>query len=262
MDEYNVRTETYTAVPKLTMAASSIIGTRKYQQDSYACIETPSGCLAVVCDGMGGLEGGEKASSLVVRNLLEDYIRLTDGDIRRFLKVGAIKLDKKVFHIAGDNGEALGAGTTLAAVHVLDGRMSWVSVGDSKIYVLRSGELHCIVREHNYRLLLNEMLSNGKLTKEQYHAEEGQAEALISYLGIGELSLMDTDEKPLQLLAGDMVILCSDGLYKSLSEDKIKAVIADNDFDLQRAANELTATALRTAARGQDNTTVILLRYS
>lgn len=262
MDEHNMPTETYTPVPKLTMVASSIIGTRKYQQDSYGCIETPQGCLAVVCDGMGGLEGGEKASGLSVRTLLEDYIRLTDGDIRRFLKVEAIKLDKRVYHITGDNGEPLGAGTTLVAVHILDGRMSWVSVGDSKIYVLRGGDLHCIVREHNYRLLLNELMTSGKLTKEQYHAEEGQAEALISYLGLGELSLIDTDEKPLQLLAGDMVLLCSDGLYKSLSEDKMKAIIADNDFDLQRAANELTAAALRQSSRSQDNTTVILLRYS
>ncbi len=262
MADYTVPTETYTPVPKVTMAVSSIIGTRKYQQDSYGCIETPLGCLAVVCDGMGGLEGGEKASSLAVRNLLEDYISLTESDIRRFLKVEAIKLDKRVFHISDENGEPLGAGTTLAAVHIQDGQMNWISVGDSKIYVLRSGELHCIVREHNYRLLLNEMLSDGKLTKEQYHAQEAQAEALISYLGLGELVLMDTNEKPLQLLAGDMILLCSDGLYKSLSEDKIKAVIADNDFDLERAARELTAAALHTASHAQDNTTVILLHYA
>lgn len=262
MDQHNTPTETYTPVPKLTMVASSIIGTRQYQQDAYGCIETPMGCLAIVCDGIGGLQGGEKASQLVVRGLLEDYIRQTDGDIRRFLRVEAIKLDKRVAHITGDQGEPLSAGTTLAAVHVRDGKMSWVSVGDSKIYVLRGGELHCIVREHNYRLLLNELLMNGKLTKEQYHAEERQAEALISYLGVGELSLIDTDEKPLQLLAGDKVLLCSDGLYKSLSDDKIKAIIADNDFDLQRAADELTASALRVSPKAQDNTTVVLLRYS
>ena len=257
MDENNIVTEKYTAVPRVAAAVSYIIGTRKYQQDSYGCIETPQGCLAVVCDGMGGLEGGEQASSLVIKSMLEDYIRLTEGDIRRFLRVEAIKLDKKVFHLTGDDGRQLGAGTTMAAVHILNGKMSWASVGDSKIYILRGGELHCIVREHNYRMLLHEMYEQKKITIEQYHAAESQAAALISYL-----SLSDTDEKPLQLLEGDKVLICSDGLYRSLSEDRIKAVIDDNDFDLQRAARELTAAALRCAKKGQDNTTVILLRYA
>ena len=63
-DEHNIATEKYQPDLKSYMYASSIVGTRKYQQDSYGCIETPVGCLAVVCDGMGGLEGGERASGL------------------------------------------------------------------------------------------------------------------------------------------------------------------------------------------------------
>ena len=103
---------------------------------------------------------------------------------------------------------------------------------------------------------------NGKITLEKYRAEESKAEALISFLGIGSVSLMDVNAAPLELMQGDIILLCSDGLYKSLSDDRILAIITDNDFDMQRAADELTAAALRYSGRGQDNTTVAILQYT
>ena len=260
-EEHNIATEKYEPIPSVTMVASSIMGTRKYQQDSYACIETPMGDLAVVCDGMGGLEGGERASGLGIQTLLEDYIRLTDPDVRSFLYREVVKIDDMVAHISDETGRPIGAGSTIVAVHIKDGVMHWVSVGDSKIYVVRGGTMQCIVREHNYRLMLNEMYINGKLTLEQYRSEESKAEALISFLGIGGVSLVDLSEAPVQLMPGDQILLCSDGLYKSLSDERILAILTDNYFDLQRAADELTAAALRYAGRGQDNTTVVLVRY-
>ena len=258
-DERNIPTVKYE--PRAETFASSIMGTRKYQQDSYACLETPEGSLAVVCDGMGGLEGGERASALVIRTLLEDYITGSITDIRKFFR-NEIKLtDGLVCKISDDNGRPIGAGTTIVAVHIKDGEMNWISVGDSKIYVIRNNELHCIVREHNYRLMLNSMYSKGEITLEQYRSEEPKAEALISFLGIGNVSLIDENEAPLKLLQGDIVLLCSDGLYKSLSDERILAVLSDNYFDMQRAADELTAAALSYSGRGQDNTTVVIVKY-
>lgn len=257
--ESNIPTVKYE--PQAEMFASSIMGTRKYQQDSYACLETPAGSLAVVCDGMGGLEGGEKASGLAVRTLLESYITDSITDIRKFFRNEVKVIDSLVCGISDANGRSIGAGTTIVAVHICDGEMNWVSVGDSKIYVIRNNELHCIVREHNYRLMLNSMYANGEITLEQYRSEEKKAEALISFLGIGNVSLIDENEAPLKLLQGDIVLLCSDGLYKSLSDERILAVISDNYFDLQRAADELTANALTYSGRGQDNTTVIIVKY-
>lgn len=261
-DEHNIATEKYKPDLKVFMFASSIVGTRKYQQDSYACVETPGGCLGVVCDGMGGLEGGERASALAVKTLVEDYIRCSGGDMRTFFRNEIVKADDLVYHISDDTGRLIGAGSTIVAVHIKDGLMNWISVGDSKIYVIRKQAIRCIVREHNYRLTLNEMYMNGKITLEKYRAEESKAEALISFLGIGSVSLMDVNEAPLELMQGDIILLCSDGLYKSLSDDRILAIITDNDFDMQRAADELTAAALRYSGRGQDNTTVAILQYT
>ena len=247
--------------PEMKYYASSIVGTRKYQQDSYACIETPEGILAVICDGMGGLEGGERASGLAVRTLVEDYISGSIANIRKFLRNEAIRIDSMVTKLCDDNGRPLGAGTTMVAVYIDNGCMDWISVGDSKIYVIRNNTIQCIVREHNYRMMLNDMYMKGEITLEQYRSKEHKAEALISFLGIGSVSLIDESENSLQLMQGDIILLCSDGLYKSLSEQMILAVISDNYFDMQRAADELTDAALRYSSKSQDNTTVVLLHY-
>ena len=254
-------TEEYTPQHRLEITASSVIGTRKYQQDSYGSIETEQGALALICDGMGGLQGGEIASALAVRMMLEDYIRLKTEDIPAFLKRNVCEIDRRVYQLKDEYGRQLGAGSTLAAVHIKDGLMRWISVGDSKIYVFRDNELHCIVREHNYLLMLNELYTSGQITIEQYRHEQSDAEALISYLGMGNVSLMDTEERPLRLLSGDIVLICSDGLYKTLSDRQIEAVIKDNSFAFGRTADVLTQEVMRKVRRSQDNTTVLLLNY-
>ena len=261
-DEHNIVTERMYPIPSAQVYASSIMGTRKYQQDAYGCIDTPLGTLAAVCDGMGGLAGGERASALGINTLLKDYICSGRGDILGFFDEVVKKIDRGVVNLKDENGRHLGAGTTLVAVHIKSGIMHWVSVGDSKIYLVRDGGMLCLVREHNYRLMLNEMYLKGEINLEQYRAEEPKAEALISYLGIGDVSLIDESEDPLQLRPDDIILLCSDGLYKSLTEQQILAILQDNWFDLQRAADELTAAALEYAVRGQDNTTVVIVRYA
>ena len=118
-------------------------------------------------------------------------------------------------------------------------------------------------REHNYRLTLQESLRSGLITQEQYEAEEkrGRADALISYLGISRLNLMDINRAPLEMMDGDMVLLCSDGLFKSLNDSQIKALVKDNDIDMDIAADRLCQMALSKRRGGQDNTSVLLLQY-
>lgn len=259
-NESNVLTEKYIPQMKVEVSASSIIGTRKYQQDSYGYADTDKGCLAIVCDGMGGLAGGERASALGVRTMLEDFIRTPFSDAPAFLKQEAEKIDEMVFLLRDENGRQLGAGTTMVAVYIKDDKLNFISVGDSKIYILRSHIMSCLVREHNYRLILDEQLRRGGISREDYARESVQAEALISYLGIGDLSLIDSNQEPLTLYPGDVILLCSDGVYKTLSEDMIHAVLEDNYFDSDRAAEELTSSAMRYAGRSQDNTTAVLVR--
>ena len=70
---------------------------------------------------------------------------------------------------------------------------------------------------------------------------------------------MEINQNPFQLFRGDRVLLCSDGVYKSLNDDQIKALLDDNDIDLNIAAKRICSMALRYGGRGQDNTTLIVL---
>lgn len=261
LEEHNIITEKYNIKCNAHMYSSSIIGTRKYQQDSFACLEVENSSLAVVCDGMGGLNGGEQASSISVETLINDFVRVMPDDCSNFLYDEAKKLDKIVYRLKDEKGNLLEAGTTIVSVIVRDNMLYWLSVGDSKIYILRDNLLYCIVSEHNYRLTLDNLLKSGKITIEKYKSEEYRAEALISFLGIGNVSLIEVNGNPFELIEGDVVLLCSDGLYKSLSEEQIKAIIKDNYFDYQKAADTLTKSALEFSNGAQDNTTVILISY-
>ena len=251
---------------RIEISASSVIGTRRKQQDSYVYFRTDKGSLACVCDGMGGLSGGERSSALCTRMLAEDFLReaplCAPSD---FFGWESDKLDEAVSSLRTEAGEPLGSGTTIVAVYLeeKDDRynMSWLSVGDSRIYVLRNGHIDCIVREHNYRAVLNSLLRKGSITPEKYRIEQFKGEALTSYLGMGGLTLRDISHEPLPLIEGDFILLCSDGLYRAMSDDMIAAVIEDNSFDTERAANELVRTASELSDRGQDNTTAVLVSY-
>lgn len=151
----------------------------------------------------------------------------------------------------------------MVGVYCRKNLLYWVSVGDSRIYIIRGGQIVRQTRDHNYRLLLKEQLSAGQISQEFYDQEEKtpQAEALISFLGMDGLRVIDGKQQAISLLPGDIVLLCSDGVYKSLTDSQIHAMVRDNDIDMNIAADRLTAMALRYGVKGQDNTTVILLRY-
>lgn len=247
------------------VGSSSILGTRSYQQDFGYFYMGEQEALAVICDGMGGLEGGERASRTAVELIARDFKKKKPAreEMASFLRQEADRMDRAVAALTDDRGKPLKAGTTLVAVYCSRGRLTAVSVGDSRIYLIREQNIITLNREHNYRLMLKEQLAAGQITKEFYEKEEKtpQAEALTSFIGMDGLRIVDIMEDPMPLKQGDIVMLCSDGVYKSLNNSQVLAMVRDNDIDLEIAADRTTAMALRYGVRGQDNTTVILLRY-
>ena len=172
-------------------------------------------------------------------------------------------MDQSVAELKDERGRRLKAGTTLIAVYCREEKLTWISVGDSRIYHIRGQNIVTLNREHNYRLMLENQLNAGLITREFYEKEEKtpQAEALTSFIGMNGLRIVDITEKPVILRKGDIVMLCSDGIYKSLNSSQVLAMVRDNDLDMNIAADRTTAMALRYGVRGQDNTTVILLKY-
>lgn len=243
----------------------SILGNRKSQQDFAGIAEKKEQLLAVVCDGMGGMQGGELASRLVVQNLIQDYqkIEVSKTEIPDFFKEEAVCADRLVSELEGVDGQRLRAGTTMVAVMMMESEMQWISIGDSRIYLLREQHLIQLTRDHNYKERLKDDLKEKKITEQLYDREikSKKAEALTSYLGINGLRQIDMSQKPFALQDGDQILLCSDGIYKSLGKRQIEAMLVDNQVDTWIAVKRLVNMAWQQAEKRQDNATAVLLSY-
>ena len=243
------------------IGTSSVIGSRKSQQDSVFGYESAGWALGIVCDGMGGLCGGDIASRVALESIADAWFTKKDivDNIPDFFRTEAICADRKVYGQETADGSRLNAGTTVVAAIIQEKGLYWLSVGDSKLYFIRGQEILSLNIEHNYRFQLNRRLKQGQMTAQQYAAEEYKAEALTSFLGIGDLTQMDINKEAYPLMDGDIVLLTSDGLYRSLLEEEILSIVAANRTNMQQAANALTAAVK--GRKKQDNTSVVILQY-
>lgn len=246
--------------------AHSIIGTRKSQQD-YVYIPDASldpalllqrGKLCLVCDGMGGMQGGEQASRQCAQVLYSSFYQGPDLAPVDFFRQAIPKANQAVAALKDSRGQPLGGGTTLVCAILQGNRMYYASVGDSRIYLFRKGVLSCLTRDHNYLLTLMEKVRGGALEEEEARRHP-KREALISYIGIGDLKIVDIAPEPLMLASGDVVLLCSDGLYKSLSHGEISAALASHAHAPEGTAQCLTAAAAGKKERSLDNTSVVII---
>lgn len=247
----------------LQVSAASLIGSRKNQQDSLGyTFAKDKGFLAVVCDGMGGLGGGELASFTACSSLLAQFKKSKEESPPEFFMHTACVLDEEVAGITGKAGEPLGAGTTLVSVWLKQDRLFWLSVGDSKIYLVRNHNTTCLTTAHNYRMLLEKRLQDKTITQEQYDAGLAQGEALVSYIGMCGLKYMDISMEGLALEAGDQIVLCSDGFYRQCSEEQLAQCLDELSGEYETYAGKMAEAVIRNQPRRMDNTTLILIRYT
>lgn len=236
------------------------IGRRDMQQDAGCAVVCDNEMLAIVCDGMGGMAGGERASRIAVGKFLTEYER-TDRTDRNWMEEAVELVDDMIYTLKSPDGIRLGAGTTLVAVHIVDNGMSWVSVGDSRLYIIRAGQMVQITTDHNYFFQLNQMLQRGEIDQERYHVEAQDGEALISYAGMGGLQWKDVSRTPVPLLPDDTLLICSDGLYRSVSDQQILSSIC-TAVSMESAAGQLEHAIQAAAQPEQDNYTYILIHLN
>lgn len=247
--------------PRLSVGIAAHIGQRESQQDSSFGQVDGDSALAIVCDGMGGLEGGELASQTAVETMINDYYDNEISDMGAFFEQEAYRLNDAVCALKNQNGKPLNAGSTMVAVSVEQNRMNWISVGDSRIYRLRGDNIIQLNPEHNYRATLDARLALGEISNAEYLADEDRAEALTSFLGVGKLKLIAQNREIETLKNGDVILLCSDGLYKALEDDLIAGVIRSALPNIQLAAKRLIEATLERKVNQQDNVSVVLLQY-
>lgn len=259
-DEKTIKTQ------DLLVACSTSIGAREYQQDyalvpSFAAIESGR-YLCVLCDGMGGMDQGELASKTAAEYLEGEFSAANpDIDYAEFLTVKITEANELVVHLEDEDGNSLETGSTMVAIIVDGNKLYWASVGDSRIYLFREGELSQLTTDQNYGAILLNQLKQGEITIEEANANPLK-DALTSYIGMEKEPEINIFQQAVQLQDGDTIMMCSDGLYRTLEDEEITPILEQYQENIPLAAYMLIQTVGEKGYVNQDNTTVILAKYS
>ena len=221
-------------------------GRQRRDNEDSAYVRAP---LFVVADGMGGAQAGEVASALAVEEFQRPLAE--EGTPEQRLADRVQSANRRIYETAQSAHEQAGMGTTLTAAYLDDADLAVAHVGDSRAYIFRDGSLTRLTQDHS---LVEELVRRGKLTEEQA-AEHPQRSIITRALGVENDVEVDTWTFPVR--AGDVVLMCSDGLTSMIGEEQIAAVLS-SEPDLDRAGERLIAEA--NAAGGRDNITVVLFR--
>lgn len=234
------------------------IGRRKAQQDAFGvsaladtALTARKGVLAVVADGMGGLQNSGEISKAMVRGALADFARTPDGQRKMLLSILA-EANKKV----DEQFSGLGSiGTTFIAASVKDGMLDFISVGDSRIALVRGGAVIALNRAHNFAAELETAAArnDGNITTAE---SDPRRAALTSYLGMRSLQKVDLPVEPIRLLHGDKIVLMTDGIFGTVDNDTIAEALEPGAAD---GAERLERAVLAKHTVNQDNLTAIIL---
>lgn len=248
-------TKTISAMP---VGAMQHIGNREDQQDSYGISplnDTTNGFMAVVADGMGGLSNGKLVSSTVVRCFLECYRDMAASkNSQELLLESAIRANAQINQLLRG---AARSGSTLVAAMIRGDRLHFLTVGDSRIYLYRGGALLQLNREHIYQEELMVKAVNRTVSVAQVTGDR-QAHALTSYFGIGQIPHIDRNDIGIKLIPGDKLLLASDGVFGTLSQEQMEQAMA---LPPDQAAQTMKELVLDADRPHQDNNTALVVEY-
>ena len=234
-------------------------GERERQEDSFAIVnaadlelQETQGLLALVADGMGGMEGGRQASEWAADFFVQLFReRDPKRSVPEWFYQSVHVVSDSVYRQFGGR-----SGTTLVAVHLLEDRLHWLSVGDSAIYLARDGGVFQLNREHTClnQLYLQE-LEQPVIDKARAEQDE-DARRLTSFVGIDRLAEVDLNLRPLTLKRGDALLVCSDGISGVLTPPELLEAMT---LAPKEGAELLEHMVLEKGVPGQDNYTGILI---
>lgn len=242
-------------VTEISIGNAQSRGARDYQEDSFGY--TPldkvdsNGFVAVVADGMGGLAAGDKVSSYVVSSLLRMRDLISRGNVSDKFREMVSQLNHDV--VLGGTG----GGCTLAAVYCRSDGIYWCSVGDSRIYLFRSGMVFQLSEDGDYQNRLLDDVIAQRLSFEEVIANE-KKDSLVYYIGSKSEPMPDVNIRPLVPRSGDKLLICSDGVYNALSDKEMSLALFQ---PAQQAADALASAIINKNYTNQDNNTMIVLEF-
>jgi PPM family protein phosphatase len=214
---------------------------RRRNEDAWVC-QPP---LFAVADGMGGARGGEIASRVAATALGE----AVDGSGEERVVALIRKANRQVFDRAREDSDATGMGTTITVALVEDGVVAIGHVGDSRAYLIRDHKLEQLTEDHS---LVAELVRSGRLSPEE--AEIHPQRSVITR-ALGTDPDVDVDSFSVEARAGDVFLICSDGLSSMIDDETILGIVEPRRDDLNAATKELIGAANRSG--GEDNITVV-----
>lgn len=242
------------------IAGNQIDGARDYQEDAFLIThltdaEGQPTALVVVADGMGGHAAGNVASNMAVQ-AFNKYVssNYPAEDITGLLQGGVLKANGSIAETIRETPALQGMGCTMVAILIEQDKAWWASVGDSHLYLLREKDLIKKNADHSYGGFLDRLAAIGQ----QIEPEPGLSRNMLMSAVTGEeITEIDCPEEPLQLQAGDRLLICSDGL-DTLSKGKIIQYAEWSDKPRDYVQTLLQAVEEAAMPR-QDNTTAIVI---
>lgn len=248
----NEGSETAASMPGLHVAMRTDVGLRRERNEDFLATRAFGlGVFAIVCDGMGGHRGGERASRVAVAAAVASLEQSSRAEAFDALRDAALNANDAVVVESAEHAEYAGMGTTLVAALIGPETATIANVGDSRAYMLRGdGRLERITKDHS---LVAGMVERGEITEEE--AERHPRRNVITR-ALGEPDV-EPDLFVTALVPGDVLLLASDGLHGMIGADAIRDVLM-HQRDPARACDQLVERAL--AAGGDDNISVIVAR--
>jgi serine/threonine protein phosphatase PrpC len=264
----------------IEVSVQSDIGCQRHNnEDSFGYWEPEDdqqflrkGRLAVVADGMGGYEGGQEASRMAVETLVAVYRDFGGDDPQAALVEALQAAHEQIRQYSFAHPELRGMGTTCTAVAIVRGALGgenggeirskdgsenydalyYVHVGDTRLYLIRAGQITRVTRDHSY---VGRLVESGVISAEEAETHP-QRNILTAALGTNPDLIMDSPARPEPLRRDDVLLICSDGLWGQVHDSEILDAVENKSAE--QAGRELIGLARERG--GPDNITVEILR--
>jgi protein phosphatase len=233
---------------------------RSVNEDYFAYIEPEDeqeferrGRLFMIADGMGGHKGGQVASGLAVDAVRNRFLQAESEDACSVLIESFQEAHRVIVEASHDSSDLDGMGTTCCAAIVKNGKLVFGSIGDSRLYLIRDGNVQPLTEDHT---LVNALMKQGVLSAEEARTHE-QRNVLTAALGSESSPIAgDFASDPISLRPGDTLLMCSDGLHGQVTDQEMGSMVESQP--LTDACRDLVDLAKQRG--GPDNITVQLLR--
>ncbi len=244
---------------RIDYADLSLVGDREDNQDRVTVAATDKAALMIVIDGMGGHSDGSRAADTALKSLLDSFHQTSHPvfDPLGFLHMSLSRAHDDVARLGSGQSMDARPRATIALCLVQDGAAYWAHVGDSRIYLIRQGKALERTRDHSHVELL---LREGKITEDEV-ANHPMRNFVECCLG-GDPAIPEMSIGLRHVLAsGDVLLLCTDGIWANLKDDDIAGFFRDDSQQLRAWLEALGRRAVQASSPFSDNSTAAVLRW-